>query len=94
MIIKRHARQLDGIVPGQRVRIRRLVRIGSDCWRFEVSGVVRAIESTPTGIHTDRRPQDDFWIETVTIEKPDGELSRVTIDEHTELELVEDVAGR
>jgi len=89
MVIKRHASQLDRIEVGQRVRIRQLVRIGSDSWRFELTGVVRGIESSPTGIHTERRPQDDFWIEALTIEKPDGERSRVVVDEHTEIELIE-----
>lgn len=74
--------------PGARIRIKQRVTVGSREWALEVSGVVRDVKAIPTGIHTDRVQKDDFWIDSVLLEKPDGELTRVTFDENTQVEVL------
>jgi hypothetical protein len=76
------------LVPGARVRIKQKVTVGLRSWVLEVSGVIREMKPIETGIHTDRVRSDDFWIESVLLEKPDGELTRVTFDENTQVEVL------
>ena len=78
------------LVPGTRIRVKQRVTVGSRSWLLEVSGIVREVRPIETGIHTDRVRKEDVWVESVLLEKPDGELTRVTFDENTELELVRD----
>ncbi len=74
------------IEPGSRVRIKQRVTVGARSWALEVTGVVREVKPIVTGIHTDRVKKDDLWVESVLLEKPDGELTRVTFDENTQIE--------
>jgi hypothetical protein len=70
------------------VRIKQKVTVGMQSWALEVSGVIRDAKPIDTGIHTDRVRRDDFWVESVLLEKPDGELTRVTFDENTQVEVL------
>jgi len=76
------------LIPGVRVRIKQKVTVGMQSWALEVSGVIRDVKPIDTGIHTDRVRGDDFWVESVLLEKPDGELTRVTFDENTQVEVL------
>ena len=76
------------LIPGSRIRVKQRVTVGSRVWALEVSGVVREVKPIDTGIHTDRVKKDDLWVESVLLEKPDGELTRVTFDENTQIEVV------
>src|SRR5262245_42277814 len=83
----RSSQPLPQISPGARIRVKQRVTVGSRQWALEVSGVVKEVKRIPTGIHTDRA-RDDFWIDSVLLEKPDGELTRMTFDENTQVEVV------
>ena len=74
--------------PGTRIRVKQRVTVGSQSWALEVTGVVREVKPIDTGIHTDRVRKDDVWVESVLLEKPDGELTRVTFDENTQIEVL------
>lgn len=76
------------LVTGSRIRVKQRVTVGSRSWALEVTGVVREVKPIDTGIHTDRVKKDDLWVESVLLEKPDGELSRVTFDENTQIEVL------
>jgi hypothetical protein len=76
------------LVPGMRIRVKQKVTVGLRSWVLEVSGVVRDVQRIDTGIHTDRVRVDDFNVHSVLLEKPDGELTRLTIDENTQVEVV------
>jgi hypothetical protein len=73
---------------GQRIRVRQRVTVGPRSWPLEVSGVVREVRPIETGIHTERVRSEDMWVESVLLEKADGELTRVTFDEDTQLEIL------
>jgi hypothetical protein len=49
---------------------------------------VRELTPITTGLHTSRVGNADVWVESMLLEKPDGELTRVTFDENTEVEIV------
>ena len=76
------------LVPGSRIRVKQRVTVGARSWALEVSGVVREVEPIDTGIHTDRVKKDELWVDSVLLEKPDGELTRVTFDENTQIEVL------
>lgn len=73
---------------GQKLRITQTVRVGSQSWRAVVTGVFRHLGSLATGIATHRLPQDDIIIPTVHLTKDNQELTSVTLDEHTRIEVL------
>jgi hypothetical protein len=81
------------LVSGSRIRVRQTVTVGSRSWPLEVTGVVREIKPIVTGIHTDRVKKDDLWVESVLLEKADGELTQVTFDENTQVEVLQSAVG-
>jgi hypothetical protein len=80
---------LRGLRPGQRIRITQAVRVGSSAkWTATVEGVFREVNFLATGIATDRVPEDDIVVVTVHFTKDNGELSSVTLDENSRIEVV------
>jgi hypothetical protein len=80
---------IRGLKPGQRIRITQHVRVGSTAaWNAAVEGVYRNVNYLNTGLSTDRVPADDIVVVTVHFTKDNGELSSVTLDENSKIELV------
>jgi hypothetical protein len=80
---------LRGLKPGQRIRITQKMRVGSSArWDAPIEGVFRKVNFLATGIATERVPEDDIVVVTVHFTKDNGELSSVTLDEHTRIEEV------
>ncbi len=83
------ARLLRGLKPGQRIRIVQRVRVGSTAtWSAPVEGAFRHVNFLATGLATERVPEDDIVVVSVHFTKDNGELSSVTLDEHTRIEAV------
>jgi hypothetical protein len=80
---------IRGLKPGQRIKITQRVRVGSTAtWSAPVVGVFRNVNFLETGLSTDRVPEDDIVVVTVHFTKDNGELSSVTLDEHSQIEVV------
>src|SRR5437763_15724795 len=94
-------RQLDpglkqlivGRKPGQRIRIIQTVRVGEQLRTTTVDGTCREWNYLVTGLSTDRVPEDDIVVPAVHFTKDNGELSSITLDEHTQISLVESPAA-
>ena len=82
------AELLQGLKPGQRIKITQTVRVGDQQWPAVVNGVFRHVNYLCTGIATDRVPEDDIVVPTVHFTKDNGELSSITLDERTQVEVV------
>jgi hypothetical protein len=83
------AQLLRGLKPGQRLRITQRVRVGSSAaWTHTVEGTFRKLNYLATGLATDRVAEDDIVVVTVHFTKDNGELSSVTLDEHSEVAVV------
>ena len=82
------AATIRGLKPGQRIKITQTVRMNSR-WNFSrsVEGVFRGVNYLATGLATDRVPEDDIVVVTVHFTKDNGELTSVTLDEHSEIAL-------
>jgi hypothetical protein len=78
---------LRSLKPGQRIRITQTVRVGLKQWTTTVTGRFRALNYLVTGLATDRVPQDDIAVVTVHFIKDNGELSSVTLDEQSKVEV-------
>ena len=75
--------------PGMKIRIHHTVRVGSKSWPAVVEGTFRAVDSLATGLATDRYKADDIVVPLVHFTKdPHGELSSVTLDENTRIEII------
>ena len=80
---------IRGLQPGQRIRITQTVRVGSTgTWPAVVEGVYRKVNYLSTGLSTDRVPEDDIVVVAVHFTKDNGELSSITLDERSKIELM------
>ncbi len=80
---------LRRLQPGARIRIIQTVRVGMAEWTTTVLGTFRGVNYLATGLATDRVPADDIVVVAVHFAKDNGELSSVTLDEQSKIELVE-----
>lgn len=80
---------LRRLQPGGKIRITQTVRVGMRQWQTTVTGVYRRLDYLCTGLSTDRVPEDDIVVPVVHFTKENGELSSVTLDEQSHIEVVE-----
>jgi hypothetical protein len=81
---------LRRLKPGQRIRITQTVRMNCRVsWQTKVEGVFRHFNYLRTGLATDRVPEDDIVVVSVHFTKPNGELSSITLDEKSEIEVLD-----
>ncbi len=73
---------------GQKLRVTQTVRVGSQSWPAVVTGTFRHLGSLATGIATHRLPQDDIIVPTLHLTKDNKELTSLTLDEHTRIEVL------
>jgi hypothetical protein len=82
------AEMLQKLRPGQRIQITQTVRVGYDEWTTTTIGTFREVNYLVTGLATDRVPQDDIVVVAVHFTKENGEMSSVTLDEKSKIEVV------
>ena len=69
-------------------QITQTVRVGARTWPAATGGVFRHIDYLATGLSTERVPEDDIVVPVVHFTKDNGELSSISLDEHTKVEKV------
>lgn len=75
--------------PGQRIRITQTVRMNCRVsWQTHVEGTFRNYTFLRTGISTDRVPEDDIVVVNVHFIKDNGELSSITLDDSSRIEIL------
>jgi hypothetical protein len=79
---------LPTLKPGERIRVRQRVRVGSRVWPAVVEGVFRDLDYLATGLATERVAEDDIVVPVVHFTKDNGELTSITIDENSIVERV------
>jgi hypothetical protein len=81
--------KLSDLTAGQRIRVTQLVKVGSTkTWEFVVEGVFRHVDSLATGLATDRLREDEIVIPVIHFTKDNKEMSSVTVDEHTKIDVI------
>jgi hypothetical protein len=80
---------LKSLQPGQRIRIKQTVAINTRRrWSTTVEGVFRDVNFLVTGLATERVPEDDIVVVTVHFTKDNGELSSITLDDDSAVEVL------
>src|SRR5207249_1788335 len=80
---------LGQLKAGQRIRITQIVKVGSTkTWPLVVEGVFRHVDTLATGLATDRLKEDDIVIPVIHFTKDSQEMSSVTVDERTKIDVV------
>ncbi|MBX9579996.1 MAG: hypothetical protein K2X87_06770 [Gemmataceae bacterium] len=74
---------LRSLRPGDKLRVTQTVRVGAKKWEATAEGVFRSIAYLETGVTTDRVKEDDVVVPVVRFTKPNGELTSISLDEHT-----------
>jgi hypothetical protein len=82
------ANLLQGLKPGQRIRVTQAMRVGARHWTATATGTFRDLAYLATGLTTERGTADDVVIATVHFTKDNGELSSIAVDEHTKVEVL------
>jgi aspartate 1-decarboxylase len=79
------AEVLRSLTPGDRIEIIQTVRVGQRLWTTTVQGKFRDVNYLVTGLATERVRADDIVVPTVHFTKDNGELSSITLDEHSQV---------
>ncbi|MFH1747245.1 MAG: hypothetical protein ABIG44_09410 [Planctomycetota bacterium] len=75
--------------PGQRVRIIQEIDRREGNWRTQVEGIVEYVRQEKTGSTFAHSKDGHLWLMRVQLRKDDGELTRLTVDPLTRIELLE-----
>jgi hypothetical protein len=83
---EREARALfDELRPGERVEVEHTVMVGPRSWTTKTTGKVVRTERVRHGLHFSRNFDDKVFSDVILLERPDGELTSITLDEFTVL---------
>ena len=81
---------MNELKPGQRIRVVQTIARREGDWRGDTQGVIVAIEQEPTGAWYAHGRDHKYWLRRVRLRKDDGELTTLTLDQHSEVELLAD----
>jgi hypothetical protein len=80
---------IEQVRPGMKVKVRHRVKVGGRIWYVETVGKVLNVEPVTVGLHTDRVAGEEPCLTTLLLKEDDGELTRITWDQFSEIELLE-----
>ena len=73
------------LAPGDRIEVERRVTVGPKVWLVRTAGRVVRTQRARHGLHFRRNFDDKVFSDSILMERPDGELTTVTLDEFTTL---------
>jgi hypothetical protein len=77
------------LAPGDRVEVEHEVKVGSSkTWRTTTCGTVVRTERRRHGLHFRRNRDDKVFSDIIVLDRGDGELTTVTMDEFTVLRRI------
>ena len=79
----------EQIQPGDRVELQHEVRVGFRSWTANTVGTVEQKERRRHSLHFQRNDDDQVFSDLLVLRRDDGELTTVTLDEFTELKILE-----
>ena len=74
--------------PGDRVRVTHQIKVGQQNWTTTTIGRVVRLDRRRHGLHFRRHDDDKVFSDIIVLERADGELTTVTLDEFTALSRV------
>ncbi len=76
-------KRFDQLKPGDRIEVDHTVTVGIKSWVSTTAGSVIRTERRRHGLHHRRGADDRVFSDVIVLERPDGELTTVTMDEFT-----------
>jgi hypothetical protein len=76
------------LAPGDRIEATHEVKVGLKRWMVTTVGTVVRCERRLHGLHFRRRSDDKVYSDLIILNRDDGELTTVTMDEYTVLRRV------
>ena len=78
------------IVPGARVRVIQQIAARHYAWPTAVEGVVQQFAQKQTGSWYAHSRGTKLWLDRLVLQKPDGEVSTLNLDEFSRVEILDD----
>lgn len=73
---------------GDRVEITHGVKVGNKSWTSVTRGIVVRTERRRHGLHFRRNADDKVYSDVIVLDRGDGELTTITVDEFTNIKRV------
>lgn len=81
---------VEKVRPGQRIRLRQRIERREGDWHNETVGTVMAIKQEKTGSWYAHSKDNFLWLRRIQLKKDDGEITTLTADRFTSIELLSD----
>jgi hypothetical protein len=79
----------EQLKPGDRIEVEHEVKVGSSkTWAAKTTGMVVRTERRRHGLHFRRNRDDKVFSDIIVLDRGDGELTTITMDEFTVLRRV------
>lgn len=82
------AMQTLNLQPGTRIRIHQEIDRREGNWTHDLEGIVVSVYSEKTGSWHAHGKDEKLWLYRIRLQKNDGEITIVVIDQHTRCEIV------
>jgi hypothetical protein len=79
--------------PGTRIRVTQTIHRREGDWHTAVTGEVLTFGQEKTGSWYAHSPKGKLMLGRIRLRKDDGELTTITLDERSRVELLEDTTG-
>lgn len=76
----------ESLEPGDRVAVIHEVKVGFQRWKTRTTGRVVSKQRGRHGLHFRRHQDDKVFSDLLILQRPDGELTTITLDEFSDLE--------
>ena len=76
------------IVPGAKVKVVQQIAARDYSWSSETAGIVVSYEQKQTGSWYAHSKNDKLWLDRLTIRKPDGEITTLSLDDFTRITVL------
>lgn len=78
------------LVPGRKVRITQEITARHYSFAAPVEGTIVRVERRPTGSWFAHGEADKLWLDRIVLQKSDGEITTVNLDEHSTFTLLDE----
>jgi hypothetical protein len=77
------------INPGMKVKVTQQIAARNYTWTTEVTGTVLEYAQKETGSWYAHAKDDRLWLDRLKLQKDDGELMTLNLDEYTHIEVID-----
>lgn len=79
---------IDTLRPGQRIRVRQSIHRREGDWVTTVEGEILTVDDEKTGSWFAHSKDKKLWLKRIRLKKADGDLTTITLDQRSEVEVV------